>query len=109
MDTLDEVITCNSYVLPSITNGNYYAGPNGSGNSFNAGDIITTSKYFYIYNLDPVTNCESQSLFRITIIDTNQFEDLSVCVQIIQFQIQHLEITIHNPMVRVIYFLMDQQ
>ena len=79
VDTLDEVITCNSYVLPSITNGNYYAGPNGSGNSFNAGDIITTSKYFYIYNLDSVTNCESQSLFRITIIDTNQFEDLSVC------------------------------
>lgn len=46
VDTLDEVITCNSYVLPSITNENYYAGPNGSGNSFNAGDIITISKYF---------------------------------------------------------------
>jgi hypothetical protein len=34
------VVECSSYILPVITNGNYYTGSNGTGTLLHAGDLI---------------------------------------------------------------------
>ncbi len=76
VDQLDDVITCDSYVLPALTNGNYFTGPDGTGIALFAGDVIieTTTIYIYnIYNTSP--SCENESSFRVVIIKP---EDLSV-------------------------------
>lgn len=81
VDTLANVSACESYVLQPLTNGNYYTGPNASGISLNAGDIITSTSTIYIYaTLDSV--CSNQSSFVVTInfppaIDSRS--DIDVC------------------------------
>jgi hypothetical protein len=39
VDVLPNVVECSSYILPVITNGNYYTGSNGTG-TLHAGDLI---------------------------------------------------------------------
>jgi hypothetical protein len=40
VDVLPNVVECSSYILPVITNGNYYTGSNGTGTLLHAGDLI---------------------------------------------------------------------
>ncbi|MDO5975421.1 T9SS type B sorting domain-containing protein [Flavivirga jejuensis] len=71
VDTLDNVITNTSYILPSLINGNYFNQPGGNGISFNAGEAITTSQTIYIYN---ETTCDSnESSFSVLIIDEDYY------------------------------------
>jgi gliding motility-associated-like protein len=79
VDAIDDIITCNSYTLPAITNGNYYTDTDGDGIQLNAGDEITSNSTVYIYNKDNITNCDDESFFNITIINTNVFQDLNAC------------------------------
>ena len=79
VDSYSNVITCNSYALQPITNGNYFTNKNGTGKQLNAGDIITSSKTIYIYNENLVTTCNNTNYFTITIIDTSAFKDVNVC------------------------------
>ncbi|HLF51132.1 choice-of-anchor L domain-containing protein, partial [Flavobacterium sp.] len=76
VDDIADVIECNNYTLPVITNGNYYTGPNGTGIMLNAGDIIDTGGIYYIYS-SPVApnNCSNQNTFVLTFIDELIFED----------------------------------
>lgn len=78
VDTLNDVITCTSFTLPALTNGNYFTGENGTGTQLNAGDNITSTQTIYIYNQDANT-CESQTSFTVTIIDLSVFQDLTAC------------------------------
>jgi hypothetical protein len=41
---------CDNYILPTLTNGNYFSAANGSGTPMFAGDIITQTQTIYIYN-----------------------------------------------------------
>lgn len=67
---LTNVTTCNSYPLPTITDGSYYTGPNGTGLPLVAGDLITTTQTVYIYSQSAsVTSCSSQSSFKVTIVN----------------------------------------
>ena len=76
VDTMQQVITCNSYTLPPLTNGNYYTGTNGSGTPMFAGDLITFTIALYIYNENPVAPfCGSESIFNIIIIDPSEIVD----------------------------------
>lgn len=69
VDSLPDVIACNSYTLPPIVNGNYYTGPNGTGTLLNAGDIITLTGTYYIYSPPTSTNpCSNQNSFRLTLV-----------------------------------------
>lgn len=79
VDVFTDVINCDSYTLPPVTNGNYYTQENGQGTLLNAGDVITDSQTIYVYNIDLVTTCNNSSQFDITIIDTSVFQDLSAC------------------------------
>ncbi|MEM9646973.1 MAG: T9SS type B sorting domain-containing protein [Bacteroidota bacterium] len=67
---------CSSFVLPLIMGTNltgnqaYYDAPNGGGNQYNAGDVITSSNTFYIYDETGSTpNCSDEESFTVTIQD----------------------------------------
>jgi gliding motility-associated-like protein len=69
VDVLEDVIVCDSYVLPTISNGNYFTGPNGTGQALFAGNVITQTKRIYIYRISTVQPfCPNQSSFLVTIV-----------------------------------------
>jgi gliding motility-associated-like protein len=69
VDTKDDVIVCEYYILPPLNNGNYFTGPNGTGTAKFAGDIIDETQRIYIYNLGLIEPyCPNQSSFLVTII-----------------------------------------
>ncbi len=77
VDTLPNVESCNSYTLPTLTNGNYFTQPNGMGTALFAGEVINTSQTIYIYNETASTpNCFSESSFMVT-VHTNSLFTLS--------------------------------
>ena len=68
IDTPNDVFSCESYTLPTLTNGNYFTLPNGQGTLLNAGDILTATTPLYVYaesSLDP--SCNNEWPFTITI------------------------------------------
>ncbi len=75
-DDPDDVITCNPYVLPMLTNGSYTENKDGSGITYKAGDTITKSTSLYVYNRIDSTTCERANFFNIFI--TPKIEDLDV-------------------------------
>ncbi|HQW69255.1 MAG TPA: choice-of-anchor L domain-containing protein [Flavobacterium sp.] len=79
VDTLENVIVCDSYTLEPLINGNYYTQFNGLGAMLNAGDVITETTTLFIYNQPNGPNtCGSNSSFRITIIDPNTLSPSNV-------------------------------
>ena len=74
VDSLEDVITCDSYTLQPLNNGNYFTGSNGSGTALFAGDVITTTQLIYIYNTTTTTpSCPNESNFMVIIIEPDQF------------------------------------
>jgi gliding motility-associated-like protein len=70
VDAFEDIIVCENYVLPALTNGNYFTGLNGTGNALFAGDIITSTQTVYIFNQPGgPPNCSSGSKFKVTIVD----------------------------------------
>ena len=73
------------YVLPNLTNGNYYTdsgGPNGSGIQLNAGDVISETQIVYIYNeYSDLAGCISENVFTIQIlgIEVDKPGDVLAC------------------------------
>ncbi|NHM06359.1 T9SS type B sorting domain-containing protein [Flavobacterium sp. CYK-4] len=82
VDTLQAVFVCENYPLPTLTNGNYFTGPNGTGTALFAGDLVDTTSTIYIFNQPngPGT-CSNSSTFQVTILDPETIvpEDQSVC------------------------------
>ena len=81
-----DVTFCNSYILPTLTNGNYFSGSGGTGTPYFAGDSITSSQIMYVYNtksfIDIFGNtgaCVIENPFQINIVDTSQFTAISAC------------------------------
>lgn len=70
VDSFQDIIVCESYVLPPLANGNYFTGANGTGDPMSAGDMIGETQTIYIFNQPggPST-CASSSHFKVTIID----------------------------------------
>ncbi|WP_452219896.1 hypothetical protein, partial [Lacinutrix salivirga] len=70
VDTLTDQTACDSYTLPTLTNGNYFSGTDGSGTAFSAGDLITSSQTIFIYNQvgTPPNSCANESSFNVTIL-----------------------------------------
>ncbi len=65
VDVVHDVIACETYTLPVLSNGEYYTGTGGTGTHLNAGDEITTSQTIYVYTTDGV--CDNESSFNVTI------------------------------------------
>ena len=69
VDTLLSVVECSSYVLPTLTNGNYFTGSNGTGTPLFAGYTINLGGTYYIYNGPDANGCSNESSFNVTFID----------------------------------------
>ena len=72
VDELPNVTTCETFVLPALTVGNFYTGPNGSGIRMFPGHTLSHTQTVYIYAQSPylTSACYDQSSFVVTIIDT---------------------------------------
>jgi len=77
VDTLQNVLTCDSYVLPTLINGNYFTGTGGTGVPLFAGVSIITSRTIYIYAFDG--RCPNQSSFRVNIVKTSLYIPIVRC------------------------------
>jgi len=88
VSVLADQTVCSEYVLPSITNGNYFTAANGNGTALNEGDIISTSQTIYIYNEVGVAPniCTNESSFDINVTGTpnvDTLSDVSICSEFI--------------------------
>jgi len=79
VDQMSNVVTCNAYTLPALTNGNYYSGSNGTGIRYNAGDVITEDMNLFIFNGPDVNGCSSQSSFSIRFASEFTLSDREAC------------------------------
>ena len=70
VDSLENIVLCQPYILPPLVNGNYFSGPNGTGTPMTAGDIITETATIYIFNQPGgPDDCSAGSSFKVTIIN----------------------------------------
>ena len=68
VDSPVNVTRCDSYILPSLTNGNYFTLSGGNGSQLAAGANITSSQTIFVYNETGTNpNCFSESSFNVTI------------------------------------------
>ncbi|MCH3883806.1 T9SS type B sorting domain-containing protein [Tenacibaculum aquimarinum] len=68
VDEIEDINTCQNYILPELINGNYYTLSGGEGEMLQFGDIISSSQTIYIYNTDTInSNCTKESSFTINI------------------------------------------
>ncbi|MBK8599776.1 MAG: T9SS type B sorting domain-containing protein [Flavobacterium sp.] len=83
IDTLADVVACESYTLPTLNSGAYYTGPNQTGTNLQPGDIITATQTIYIYKQSTSTStCYNESSFTVSIsakpiIDSRS--DIDIC------------------------------
>lgn len=71
VDTPQNITTCESFVLPSLTIGNYFNGPNGTGGMIPAGTVVTSTRTIYVFAQSGFTpNCSDETSFIVTIVDT---------------------------------------
>lgn len=73
-DQLPNVVECDSYTLPELTNGNYFTGEGGTGVQLNAGQVLNSNQTVWVFNeSNTIPNCTSETSFTVTIIPTPQF------------------------------------
>jgi gliding motility-associated-like protein len=77
-----DIIACGSYILPVLSVGNYFSGPNGTGKAYFAGDEIKTSEQMYIYASSVAGSCIDEDLFKIDVYPLNvlSIKDSIICV-----------------------------
>lgn len=77
----EDVIQCKPYKLPVLPIGEYYSGPNGTGQLIAAGTVLPTSCTIYIYINENMQECATNVQFNVTInqpaVDT--IANVSVC------------------------------
>ena len=70
VDELEDVIVCESFILPELVNGNYFTQANGMGEAMFAGDMIGETQTIFIFNQPGgPPNCAAGSRFKVTVID----------------------------------------
>ncbi|WP_405604397.1 choice-of-anchor L domain-containing protein [Polaribacter sp. Asnod1-A03] len=73
VDSLEDVYECSEYILPTITNGNYYTETGGSGSQLNEGDTISSTSIIYIYNDNG--NCSNETSFTVNLGSDFEIEE----------------------------------
>ncbi len=90
IDLLNNVSACESYTLPSLTNGEYYTATNGTGTMLHPGDLILSTQTIYIFNRLN-SSCFSQSNFTVTIHllpAISSRSDIDICDQYVLTPLQ---------------------
>lgn len=83
VDKPTDVNVCDSYILPQLTNGEYFTEANAQGTKLNAGDEITTTQTIYIFKDNGSRfYCKDQHQFTVTVTPTPQlpvYNDVESC------------------------------
>jgi gliding motility-associated-like protein len=91
IDDPADVVTCDSYVLPALVNGNYFSQSGGTGVPLFAGDVISVNGpnfpgTYYVYSQLAHTtsagipgNCSLENPFQVDLVDTTVFTSVSDC------------------------------
>ncbi|MFN9115484.1 MAG: adhesin, partial [Bacteroidota bacterium] len=70
----------NAYVLPVLTVGHYYTGPNKTGVQLNAGDSIPSDQTIYVYaETGTNPNCSAERSFSTTVFNVDELADITTC------------------------------
>ncbi|MBA4152905.1 fibronectin type III domain-containing protein [Flavobacterium sp.] len=79
LDPIADVVACDSYILPALTQGNYFTETGGTGTQLNAGDTIDTNQLIYVYAVDGT--CIDEISFTVTIntISVDVIADQTAC------------------------------
>ncbi len=74
-----DVTVCDQYILPQLPFGDYFSGPNGTGNMLSAGTAITAT--MTIYAQVGMPGCTSESSFVVTVLPSPnpQLQDGYLC------------------------------
>jgi hypothetical protein len=68
VDVFPDVLACDSFTLPILTNGNFFSAPGGlDSNWISFGTVLTDSQTVYVY-IDTDESCTNESSFNVTII-----------------------------------------
>jgi gliding motility-associated-like protein len=83
-DGVIDAFNCLPYTIPTPTNGSIYTlpgGPSGGGNLVNNTQVYNTTQTFYIYNINPATNCSISKPFTINYVGINlpDYQNVNVC------------------------------
>lgn len=69
--TFEDVSVCDSYILPPLTEGDYYSLPNGQGPTIPPGTAITTTKTIYVYKIKGTRlTCSDEDSFVVNVAAT---------------------------------------
>lgn len=82
VDAVQDVAACSNYVLPALTNGDYYTATAGGGTMVAAGTVITETTTLYVYKqVGTTTVCSAEDSFVITItsVVADDLDDVSTC------------------------------
>ncbi len=77
VDKPGNVVTCNSYILPPLVNGNYYTATGGKGTRLNAGTTISSTQTVFVFANDG--RCTNEYSFKIDIINSSVFVPVTRC------------------------------
>ena len=67
VDNLGDVEVCDSYILPELTDGNYFTGSGGTGASLFEGDVISTTQTIFVFNSGNGICPDAEESFEVTI------------------------------------------
>ncbi|WP_152604755.1 T9SS type B sorting domain-containing protein [Psychroserpens jangbogonensis] len=75
VDTIPDQNLCTDFILPVLTNGNYFSATGGTGTTFSPGDIISTTQTIFIYNEfgTPPDTCSNETSFTVTVNSSTDF------------------------------------
>ncbi|MFI1770597.1 choice-of-anchor L domain-containing protein [Thalassobellus citreus] len=84
VDSFNDIYTCGSYALPSLSHGLYYTKSGGQGEQLFAGKIISETQTIYIYNsYEDIKGCDNEKFFTVycmgVSLGDDDFNDVYVC------------------------------
>lgn len=80
LDPVTDVYPCGGYELPYLSVGNYYTGPNGTGQMIAAGTYITTAQYMYVYAVNECGATEQSFYISIhPVTEVDYLNDVTEC------------------------------
>jgi len=80
VDNFTDIFNCEPYILPVLSNGQYFTESGAQGTQLNAGDIISETQTLYIFNeYNDLAGCIKENVFTINILGITVDEPENVC------------------------------
>ena len=84
VDNFTDIFNCEPYILPALSNGQYFTESGAQGTQLNAGDVIPETQTLYIFNeYNDLAGCTNENIFIINIlgITVDEPENVIECEQ----------------------------